>query len=56
MCGIKSVSAQPLIVKGVQANKGDYPWQVALYQQFDDVKELICGGSLVTQRAVITGY
>jgi hypothetical protein len=53
VCGQKSVNAQTLIVNGKPVKKGDYPWQVALYTLND--KELICGGSLLNQRVVLTG-
>jgi hypothetical protein len=52
VCGQKSVNAQTLIVNGKPVKKGDYPWQVALYTLND--KELICGGSLLNQRVVLT--
>ncbi|RZC34678.1 prolow-density lipoprotein receptor-related protein 1-like, partial [Asbolus verrucosus] len=52
VCGRKSVTATTLIVNGTNVTQGDYPWQVALYTA--QSKVLICGGSMITQRVIIT--
>lgn len=52
VCG-KPYNDRTLIVGGSETKKGDYPWQVALYRATD--KELLCGGSLLNQRVIVTG-
>ncbi|XP_063925821.1 modular serine protease-like [Zophobas morio] len=52
VCGQKTVEATPLIIEGTNVTKGEYPWQVALYRKSD--KALICGGSLLNQRVILT--
>ncbi|XP_063919441.1 uncharacterized protein LOC135134643 isoform X2 [Zophobas morio] len=52
ICGQKTVEATQLIVGGSNVTKGDYPWNVALYTKKD--KLLICGGSLISRRIVVT--
>ncbi|XP_063918856.1 uncharacterized protein LOC135134166 [Zophobas morio] len=52
VCGQKTIEATPLIVGGNNVTKGDYPWHVALYTKNNKV--LICGGSLISQRIVVT--
>ncbi|KYB29441.1 hypothetical protein TcasGA2_TC031984 [Tribolium castaneum] len=52
-CGQKSTRNNPtLIVNGTNAIRGDYPWQVALYNKTSKV--LLCGGSLLNQRVILT--
>ena len=52
VCG-KPYIDRTLIVAGSQTKVGDYPWQAALYRVID--KELICGGSLLNERVILTG-
>lgn len=39
-------------MNGDNVTRGDYPWQVAIYK---NKKTLICGGSLINQRVILTG-
>ncbi|KAJ3665180.1 hypothetical protein Zmor_000688 [Zophobas morio] len=52
VCGQKTVEPTKLIVNGTDVAKGDYPWQVALYNKRS--KDLICGGSLLSQRVILS--
>ena len=53
-CG-KPASARlaTLIISGTVVERGQYPWQVAIYMKRN--KELICGGTLLNQRVISTG-
>ncbi|XP_018569612.1 uncharacterized protein LOC108909692 isoform X2 [Anoplophora glabripennis] len=55
VCGRKvNDDAIPLIYGG-RIQKGlEYPWVVALYKKDDDSYTNICGGSLISQRVVLT--
>ncbi|RZB39484.1 Trypsin domain containing protein, partial [Asbolus verrucosus] len=53
-CGVKSVQATTLIVHGNNVTRSDYPWQVAIYRTNATKKELICGGTLINQRIILT--
>lgn len=53
VCGQKRVKSPTLIVNGDNVTRGDYPWQVAIYNKTNEV--LICGGALVNQRVILTG-
>ncbi|XP_063918421.1 uncharacterized protein LOC135133832 [Zophobas morio] len=53
ICGESSHENNPtLIVGGAKAERGQYPWQAALYKAQD--KSLLCGGTLLNQRVVVT--
>jgi hypothetical protein len=53
-CGKTSALGDPtLIINGQDATLEDFPWQVALYRLKD--KELLCGGSLLNARMILTG-
>ncbi|XP_063918253.1 clotting factor C-like isoform X2 [Zophobas morio] len=53
ICGQSSPTADPtLIVGGKKAKRGKYPWHVALYDA--QSKTLLCGGTLLNQRVVLT--
>jgi hypothetical protein len=53
-CGKTSALRDPsLIINGEDATLEDFPWQVALYRLKD--KELLCGGSLLNARMILTG-
>jgi hypothetical protein len=57
VCGQKSIPSTALIVKGDTTNKGEFPWQVAIYQRRGnpETKQLICGGTLISERIILTG-
>nr|XP_022904317.1 modular serine protease-like [Onthophagus taurus] len=50
-CGLKRVNAQTLIIGGSQAQPGEYPWIVAIY---DNTNTHICGGSIISTRFVVS--
>jgi secreted trypsin-like serine protease len=56
VCGQKSTPSAALIVKGDIANKGEFPWQVAIYRRRGnpETKQLICGGTLISERIILT--
>ena len=41
----------PVIANGTFSTKGEFPWQVALYQNRNN----ICGGILLHERLILTG-
>ncbi|RZC36204.1 Trypsin domain containing protein, partial [Asbolus verrucosus] len=51
---INSDKATTLIVHGNNVTRSDYPWQVAIYRTNATKKELICGGTLINQRIILT--
>ena len=54
VCGQPSPVVDPtLIVGGTEAERGKYPWQIALYDAKSKI--LLCGGTLLNQRVVLTG-
>ncbi|XP_056630656.1 modular serine protease-like [Diorhabda sublineata] len=53
-CGEKRVSAVPLIVNGKNVDRGDYPWVTALYRRQGGEFINSCGGSMLTQRVIVT--
>jgi secreted trypsin-like serine protease len=55
VCGQKSIPSTALIVKGDTTNKGEFPWQVAIYQRRGlEPNQLICGGTLISERIILT--
>lgn len=54
-CGTIAAQAVPLIMHGSESVfPGQWPWVAALHRRHGDW-ELICGGTLITDNAVITG-
>lgn len=56
-CGVPSIqtsNAISLIINGKPAKKGQFPWLAAYYHNGNRENGFICGGSLVSSRAVIT--
>lgn len=48
--------AEILIYKGVEVPFGQLPWHVAVYDVRNKRKiKLICGGTIITQRIVVSG-
>lgn len=54
-CGTISHNLEPLIFEGVKEKFGEAPWHAAIYKQMKDEKELICGGTIVSSYAIISG-
>ncbi|XP_053675618.1 polyserase-2-like [Anopheles nili] len=54
-CGIRRLAPMGLVTKGIQAQQGDWPWHVALFQRGKAVKALYkCGGSIISENFVLT--
>lgn len=45
----------PLVYNGTPYNRGDLPWLVAIYKSRGSTIGFICGGTLVSNRHVVTG-
>lgn len=54
ICGV-SVSSTPLILEGVRAMRGSYPWHTAIFTRSETGIDFTCGGNLVTNKHVLTG-
>ncbi|CAH0559645.1 unnamed protein product [Brassicogethes aeneus] len=53
-CGMKRVRTAALSVGGVPVEKGDYPWQVAIFKKIGDEFSPICGGSMLNTKIILT--
>lgn len=51
-CG-QVILTRPLIVNGTKTLRGEWPFLVALYNA--ENLEIFCGGTLISQRHVLTG-
>jgi secreted trypsin-like serine protease len=57
VCGQKSIPSTALIVKGDTTNKGEFPWQVAIYQRRGlETNQLICGGTLISEKMLFAAW
>lgn len=55
-CGQQKIKHKPLITFGEPTYYGQYPWHVALYELSSERQPVyICGGTIVSQNAVVTG-
>ncbi|KAL3276513.1 hypothetical protein HHI36_011891 [Cryptolaemus montrouzieri] len=54
ICGEKRVQPKKLIIGGQIADRGNYPWTIAIYKKKTDNYKLICGGTLINQRVIVT--
>lgn len=54
VCGEKFVTAVPLIVNGQEVERGSYPWVAAIYRKVKDGFQNSCGGSMLTQKVIVT--
>ncbi|XP_055531550.1 polyserase-2-like [Wyeomyia smithii] len=53
-CGIRKRFGVQLVHHGYIAEKGQWPWHVALYHRTQNGSEYKCGGTLIDQRHVLT--
>ncbi|KAJ8703773.1 hypothetical protein PYW07_013067 [Mythimna separata] len=53
-CGRVTPDGVALIIDGRHAKRGELPWHVGIYRKTTDPYTQICGGSLVTNRVVIS--
>lgn len=58
-CGLSRTMVNPLVIRGSPTEKGDWPWQVAIFRK-DLVDgslsiKFICGGTLISRMHIITG-
>lgn len=55
-CGEVKVNHNELISLGMPTFPGEFPWHVAInLRESFHVKKYICGGSIITNRVIITG-
>ena len=54
-CGVPNVSGAGLIYNGENFPKDAWPWMVALMMRQEPVPKFICGGTLISQKQVLTG-
>jgi hypothetical protein len=52
VCGSRN-PPESTIIKGTDVKKGDFPWQAAIYDS--KTKKLICGGTVLSDRLILTG-
>jgi hypothetical protein len=45
----------PLIQNGLSYERGEWPWLVAVYKRNDGSLTFKCGGTLISDRHVVTG-
>ncbi|KAF5289823.1 hypothetical protein FQA39_LY14978 [Lamprigera yunnana] len=53
-CGISQSIATPLIVYGWEEEPGKWPWHSALYKLINGTWSFWCGGSLISEKVVLT--
>lgn len=54
-CGQQKIKHKPLITFGEPTYYGQYPWHVALFELSDGQAMYICGATIISQNAVLTG-
>lgn len=56
MCG-KSFrqGVTSLVINGAPAERGEFPWLIAYYNFVNGNFNFVCGGSLISEKAVVTG-
>ncbi|KAL3269385.1 hypothetical protein HHI36_008455 [Cryptolaemus montrouzieri] len=54
VCGEKRVNPKELIIGGNVVERGNYPWTIAIYKMKSDGYNLVCGGTLISQRVIVT--
>lgn len=55
-CGKLDEEVTPLVINGQEANYGAWPWQAGLFTLRAGNWTFWCGGSLVSEYAVVTGH
>ena len=55
VCGQRIAKGTPLIVNGRSADKGEYPWQISVYEVEGTETLHVCGGSMISPKVVISG-
>lgn len=54
-CGVADLEVAPLIVNGWITEQGKFPWHAVLFTLEEGNWTFTCGGSLITERIVLTG-
>lgn len=54
-CGKTGPDGIPMVVKGWIAKAGGYPWHAALYVKEEGQWTFWCGGTLITEKVILTG-
>ncbi|KAL3276512.1 hypothetical protein HHI36_011890 [Cryptolaemus montrouzieri] len=54
VCGEKRVHPEQLIIEGKIVERGNYPWTIAIYKRKTNGYNLVCGGTLINQRVIVT--
>lgn len=52
-CGVRNKFVA-LIHHGIEVNKGDWPWIVAVYKRINNSDNYICGATLISKKSVVT--
>lgn len=55
VCGVETPRLQPLVVNGMNAHVGDFPWHATLYSsRLGMRKEFICGATIIRTNLLLT--
>jgi hypothetical protein len=55
VCGKSRDDVTSLVINGVATERGEYPWLVAYYNVIGGNFNFVCGGSLISEKTVVTG-
>ncbi|KAK7081251.1 Transmembrane protease serine 6 [Halocaridina rubra] len=53
-CGVSTIDISTRIVGGQDATIAEYPWMVLVYMQMSSGNPILCGGSLIKAKWVLT--
>lgn len=53
-CGVRQIEKQAYVTNGYASTPGDWPWHAALYHKSKRSLSYKCGGTLITDKVVIT--
>ncbi|KAG5880881.1 Chymotrypsinogen B2 [Gonioctena quinquepunctata] len=53
-CGTTIINTTPLITEGEYTRPGQWPWHAALYNKSGEKNRYICGGTLISERHILT--